>query len=155
MQDYGTGDPVVTRLKDGERGGGVTTSRSLASIHAPHDLHGRDVLDNASLFTTSDEPMIYKASRFTSGNRIFPTSLNVEGHQITYRKRRWFGSTEETINVDHISSVRAQHGMMFSSITIESSGGSQPIQITGLSNGDAREIEKAIKLTQAPTAGDR
>ena len=99
--------------------------------------------------------MIYKASRLTSGNRIFPTSLNVEGHQITYRKRRWFGSTEETINVDHISSVRAQHGMMFSSITIESSGGSQPIQITGLSNGDAREIENAIKLTQAPISGGR
>jgi len=99
--------------------------------------------------------MIYKASRLTSGNRIFPTSLNVEGHQITYRKRRWFGSTEETINVDHISSVKAQHGMMFSSITIESSGGSQPIQITGLSNGDAREIENAIKLTQAPISGGR
>ena len=45
--------------------------------------------------------------------------------------------------------------MMFSSITIESSGGSQPIQITGLSNGDAREIENAIKLTQAPISGGR
>lgn len=93
--------------------------------------------------------MIYKASRLTSGNRIFRTSLDVEGHQITYRKRRWFGSTEETINVDHISSVRAQHGVMFSSITIESSGGSQPIQITGLGKGDARAIETAIKAVQA------
>ena len=93
--------------------------------------------------------MIYKASRLTSGNRIFRTSLDVEGHQITYRKRRWFGSTEETINVDHISSVRAQHGVMFSSITIESSGGSQPIQITGLGTSDARAIEAAIKVTQA------
>ncbi len=107
---------------------------SLAGNHTLRDLEG----------------MIYNASRLTSGNRIFPTSLEVEGHQITYRKRRWFGSTEETINVDHISSVRASHGMMFSSITIESSGGSQPIVITGLSNGDAREIEKSIKVNQAP-----
>src|SRR6476469_3550139 len=90
--------------------------------------------------------MIYKSSRLTSGNRIFRTSLDVEGHQITYRKRRWFGSTEETINVDHISSVRAQHGVMFSSITIESSGGSQPIQIFGLRKSDANDIETAIKL---------
>ncbi|MEO5904959.1 MAG: PH domain-containing protein, partial [Gemmatimonadaceae bacterium] len=96
----------------------------------------------------SNETMIYKSSRLTSGNRIFRTSLDVEGHQITYRKSRWLGSTEETINVDHISSVRAQHGLMFSSITIESSGGSQPIVITGLSKGDAREIEAAIKAAQ-------
>jgi uncharacterized membrane protein YdbT with pleckstrin-like domain len=94
--------------------------------------------------------MIYRASRLTSGNRIFPASLDVEGHQITYRKRRWLGSTEETINCEHISSVRAQHGLMFSSITIESSGGSQPIQVTGLRKGDARAIEKDIKATQAP-----
>ena len=92
--------------------------------------------------------MIYRASRLTSGSRIFPTSLKVEGHQITYRKRRWFGSTEETINIDHISSVRAQHGMMFSSITIESSGGSQPIQIVGLHKSDARDIETTIKAGQ-------
>ncbi|MEO7367737.1 MAG: PH domain-containing protein [Gemmatimonadaceae bacterium] len=84
----------------------------------------------------------------TAGNRIFRTSLDVEGHQITYKKGRWLGSTEETINVDHISSVRAQHGLMFSSITIESSGGSQPIVITGLSKGDARAIEAAIKAAQ-------
>jgi hypothetical protein len=94
--------------------------------------------------------MIYKSSRLTGGNRIFPTSLDVEGYQITYRKRRWFGSTEETINVDHIASVRTMHGLMFSSITIESSGGVEPIVITGLSKGDAREIEQAIKATQAP-----
>jgi hypothetical protein len=93
--------------------------------------------------------MIYKSSRLTSGNRIFRTSLEVEGHQITYRKSRWLGSTEETINIDHISSVRAQHGVMFSSITIESSGGSQPIVIVGLHKADAREIENAIKANQS------
>ena len=94
---------------------------------------------------------IYRASRLTSGNRIFPSSLEVEGHQITYRKRRWFGSTEETINVDHISSMRASHGLMFSSVTIESSGGSQPIVVTGLRKGDARKLEASVRAVQAPT----
>ena len=98
--------------------------------------------------------MVYKSSRLTSGNRIFRTSLDVEGHQITYRKSRWLGSTEETINVDHISSVRAQHGLMFSSITIESSGGSQPIVITGLKKSDARAIESAIKAVQTQPQDD-
>lgn len=94
--------------------------------------------------------MTYKASRLTSGNRIFPASVLVEGHQITYRKRRWFGSTEETINCEHISSLRAYHGVIFSSITIESSGGSQPIVINGLRKGDARKLEAAVRATQAP-----
>lgn len=93
---------------------------------------------------------IYRSSRLTSGNRIFPSSLEVEGHQITYRKRRWFGSTEETINCDHISSMRASHGMVFSSVTIESSGGSQPIVVNGLHKGDARALEEAVRATQAP-----
>jgi hypothetical protein len=42
--------------------------------------------------------------------------------------------------------------VMFSSITIESSGGSQPIQITGLRKGDARAIETAIKAVQTQPA---
>lgn len=121
---------------------------SLAGLHVLHDLgKRRDV--GGFPETISGETMIFKSSRLTSGNHIFRTSLNVEGHQITFRKQRWFGSTEETINVEHISSVRAQHGVMFSSITIESSGGSQPIQITGLRNSDARAIETAIKAVQA------
>jgi len=92
---------------------------------------------------------IYRASRLTRGNRIFTSSLEVEGHQITYRKSRWFGSTEETINVDHISSVRAYHGLIFSTITIESSGGSQPIVVTGLRKKDARQLEAAVREIQS------
>ena len=91
----------------------------------------------------------YRASRLTRGNRIFTSSLEVEGHQITYRKRRWFGSTEETINVDHISSVRAYHGLMFSTVTIESSGGSQPIVVNGLRKKDARQLEAAVRAIQS------
>lgn len=93
--------------------------------------------------------MIYKSSRLTSGNHLFPTTLDVEGHQITYKKSRWFGSTEETINVDHIASVRTIHGVIFSSITIESSGGVEPIVIKGLRKSDARAIEQTIKANQA------
>jgi hypothetical protein len=93
--------------------------------------------------------MIYKSSRFTGGNHLFPTSLDVEGHQITYRKGRWFGSTEETINVDHIASVRSTHGIMFSTMEIESSGGVEPIVLKGLRKGDARAIEQAIKANQS------
>ncbi len=95
----------------------------------------------------------YHASRFTSGNRIFPASITVDGNQIRYRKNRWFGSTEEAINCQHVSSLRVTHGMIWSNMTIETSGGSQPIQINGLSHSAAEAIEAAVRKAQAEEAG--
>jgi hypothetical protein len=94
----------------------------------------------------------YRASRFTSGNRIFPASITVDGNQIRYRKSRWFGSTEETINCQHVSSCRVAHGMIFSNMTLETSGGSQPIQIHGLSRRAAEAIEDAVRKAQGAAA---
>ncbi|MDP9177401.1 MAG: hypothetical protein M3O61_06955 [Gemmatimonadota bacterium] len=93
-------------------------------------------------------PSVYHASRLTTGNRIFPASITVDGNQIRYHKNRWFGSTEEAINCQHVSSVRATHGMIWSNLTIETSGGSQPIQINGLSRTEAELIEAAIREAQ-------
>ncbi len=94
-------------------------------------------------------PTVYRASRLTRGNRIFPASITVDGNQIRYTKNRWFGSTEEAINCQHVSSLRVWHGMMWSTMTIETSGGSQPIQINGLSKKAAEEIEAAVRKAQA------
>jgi hypothetical protein len=97
-------------------------------------------------------PSVYHASRLTTGNRIFPANITVDGNQIRYRKNRWFGSTEEAINCQHVSSVRATHGMIWSNLIIETSGGSQPIQINGLSRTAAESIEAAIREAQAREA---
>lgn len=97
-------------------------------------------------------PSEYRASRLTSGNRIFRASITVDGNQIRYRKSRWFGSTEETINCQHVSSCRVTHGMIWSNMTIETSGGSQPIQIHGLSRSAAEAIENAVRKAQGATA---
>lgn len=40
------------------------------------------------------------------------------------------------------------HGMIFSNMTIETSGGSQPIQINGLSRRAAEAIEDAVRKAQ-------
>jgi hypothetical protein len=93
----------------------------------------------------------YHSSRFTSGNMIFPAHITVDGNQIKYRKNRWFGSTEEMINCQHVSSCRVAHGMIWSNMTIETSGGSQPIQINGLSRSAAEAIEAVVRKAQAGT----
>ncbi|HEY4954385.1 MAG TPA: hypothetical protein VII02_05825 [Gemmatimonadaceae bacterium] len=97
-------------------------------------------------------PSKYRASRLTSGNRIFPASITVDGNQIRYRKSRWFGSTEETINCQHVSSCRVTHGMIWSDLTLETSGGSQPIKIHGLSKRAAEAIEDAVRNAQGAAA---
>ena len=94
-------------------------------------------------------PTEYRASRLTSGNRIFPASITVDGNQIRYKKSRWFGSTEETINCQHVSSCRVAHGMIWSDLTLETSGGSQPIKIHGLSRSAAEAIEDVVRKAQA------
>jgi hypothetical protein len=98
-------------------------------------------------------PTIYRSSRLTSGNRIFPSSITIDGDQITYRKNRWFGSTEEAINCSHVASLRSAHGMIWSKMTIETSGGSQPIVITGLSRNAAEAIEAVVRKAQGGTIG--
>jgi hypothetical protein len=102
----------------------------------------------------SGMPTVYRSSRLTSGNRIFPASITVDGNQLTYRKNRWFGSTEEAINCSHVASLRTAHGMIWSKMTIETSGGSQPVVISGLSRNAAEEIEAVVRKAQGGTIGE-
>jgi hypothetical protein len=98
-------------------------------------------------------PTVYRASRLTSGNRIFPATITVDGNQITYRKGRWFGSTEEAISCSHVASLRSFHGMIWTRMVIETSGGSQPIVINGLSRHAAEQIEDVVRKAQGGTIG--
>ena len=92
----------------------------------------------------------YQSSRFTSSNLLFPDTLSVESDGVHYEKRKLLGSSEEIISFRHISSVRIQSGLFFAAITIETSGGSQPIVMIGLSKADAKEIKESIQQLQKP-----
>lgn len=48
--------------------------------------------------------------------------------------------------------MRATHGMIWSNLTIETSGGSQPIQINGLSRSEVEAVEAAVKEAQTREA---
>jgi hypothetical protein len=65
-----------------------------------------------------------------------------------FRKRRLFGSKEEHINYRAIASIRIKNGIFLSNISIETSGGSQPIFINGLWKTDAKEIQDGIRASQ-------
>ncbi len=94
------------------------------------------------------------ASRWTSGNRIFPTKIVVSPEHVLRIKRRWFGSDEESIAVAKVASVRITTGLIWSEIRIDSSGGSNPILSHGHRKADAERIRDLVEQYQRTAAAD-
>ncbi|HXQ80427.1 MAG TPA: SHOCT domain-containing protein [Opitutaceae bacterium] len=94
------------------------------------------------------EEMTYRSSRWSTGNTFFPDSLTLATDGILFRKGRLFGSSEERINYKAIASLRVKNGIFLSNISVETSGGSQPIYINGLWKSDARKIQDGIRSFQ-------
>ena len=90
----------------------------------------------------------YKSNRLTSGNALFPDEVIVANDGIHFIKRGVLGSDEEIISYGKIASVKLKSGVLFADLTIETTGGSQPIFINGLLKGDAQEIKDAIRAYQ-------
>jgi hypothetical protein len=93
------------------------------------------------------EGKTYWSSRWSAGNRFFRDCVVLSREGITFRKRSLFGSKEEYISHRAVASVRVKNGIFLSDISIETSGGSQPIFMNGLWKADAREIQDAIRAS--------
>ena len=91
---------------------------------------------------------IFTASRFTSGNLIFPVRIEVNQDRVTRIKPKLFGSNEESITISKVASVNIETGIIWSNIRIDSAGGSNPILSHGHSKGDARTIRDLIEQLQ-------
>jgi hypothetical protein len=91
---------------------------------------------------------VFRSSRWSSGNLFFPDSLTVSGDGILFRKGKMFGSSEERINYKAIASIRVANGLFLCTLSVETSGGSQPIYINGLWKSDGRKIQEAIREYQ-------
>jgi hypothetical protein len=95
---------------------------------------------------------IFKASRWTRGNRIFPTYIEVSDKSVSRRKRSLFKVDEMSMSLTKVASVHIRTGMIWSTILIESSGGSDPIESNGHTKADARRIKELIEDAQAEFA---
>jgi hypothetical protein len=113
---------------------------------------------------------VFKASRWSRGNRLFPTQVLITPSSVVQHTPHWIGRHEETIHMAHVSSVMIDTGMLFSDVAIETSGGSDPIRCYGHGKGDAARIKSLIEQYQTeyyrgagaaapptaePTTGDR
>ena len=92
---------------------------------------------------------IFQASRWTKGNHIFPTYIEVNEKSVSRRKRSWFRLDQISISISKVASVHIKTGLIWSEILIESSGGSDPLASHGHKKGDAARIKELIETAQA------
>ena len=94
---------------------------------------------------------IFHASRFTRGNFLVPTVIEVTDKSVMRRKRSWFNVDEMSITISKVASIHIKTGMLWSKILIESSGGSDPMESHGHTKADARRIKDLIESYQHGT----
>jgi len=90
----------------------------------------------------------FVASRWTRGNRLFPTVIEVNETAVVRRKRRWFSKTEMSIHLQRVASVHIDTGLIWSDILIESTGGTDPLESHGHRKADAQRIKDLIEAAQ-------
>jgi hypothetical protein len=96
-------------------------------------------------FTTGD---VFRASRWTRGNHLFPTQVAITPAAVVQYTPQWIGREEESIHVAHVASVRIDTHLVFSDVIIETSGGSDPVRCHGHHKADAIKMKELVERYQ-------
>jgi hypothetical protein len=97
----------------------------------------------------------FQASRWTQGNHLFPTWIEVTDTAVTRRKRSWLSRNEMSIHLQRVASVRINTGLFWSDIIVESTGGADPLTSHGHRKDDALRIKALIEQAQSQTLPPR
>jgi len=92
---------------------------------------------------------VFRASRWTRGNHLFPTQVAITPTSVVQHTPRWIGKQEESIHIAHVASVKIDTHLIFSDVIIETSGGSDPIVCHGHPKADAVQIKTLIERCQS------
>jgi hypothetical protein len=92
---------------------------------------------------------VFRASRWSTGNRLFPTQVCVTPTAVARYTPQWIGRQEESIHIAHVASVRIDTKLLFSDVFIETSGGVSPISCYGHYKKDAQRIKALIDQYQS------
>ena len=91
---------------------------------------------------------VFRASRLTKGNRLFPAQVVVTPTSVTRVQPQWIGKNEESVHIAHISSTEIDTDMIFAKISIETSG-HNPLVCNGLKKGDSVKLKGLIERLQS------
>lgn len=103
----------------------------------------------------TDPKYVFKASRWTAGNFWFPLRIEVTPQRVSRIKPHLIGSTEESISISQVASVSIRTGLIWSTIQIDSTGGTDPIISRGHRKSDAIQIRDLVEQFQQGVAPPR
>jgi hypothetical protein len=92
---------------------------------------------------------VFRASRLSRGNRLFPTQVAVTPTSVVHYTPHWIGAHEHSIHMAHIASVRVDSRMLFADVSIETTGATGGIRCTGHRKGDADAMKQQIERYQS------
>jgi hypothetical protein len=92
---------------------------------------------------------VFRASRLSRGNLLFPTQVSVTPSSIVHYTPELFGGREQSMHLAHIASVIIDRNLLFSDVMIESSGGASPVRCHGHRKADAMEMKRLIEQFQS------
>ena len=95
-----------------------------------------------------DGEHVFVASRFSRGNRLFPTQVKITPTTIVHHTPQWVGQLQQSINIAHVSSVKVDTGLLFAHVCIETTGGHNAIHCRGHHKGDAVAMKQLIERFQ-------
>jgi hypothetical protein len=94
-------------------------------------------------------PHVFRASRLSRGNLLFPTQVAVTPQAVVHYTPELFGAREQSMHLAHVASVLIDRNLFFSDVMIESSGGASPVRCHGHRKADAVEMKRLIEQFQS------
>ena len=91
---------------------------------------------------------VFRASRWSRGNRLYPTQVLVTPTSVVHYTPEMFGRKEHSIHIAHVASVSIDTNLFFSDLLIETSGGTTPVNCHGHRKGDAIRMKQLIEEYQ-------
>jgi hypothetical protein len=129
----------------GELGDAVWLWWGLAAVVSVVLLLGLWIWSKGRKFAEGD---VFRASRLSTGNHLFPTQVLITPTSVVQYTPRWIGRQEQTIHMAHVASVNIETGLILSDVLIETSGGSDPIKCHGHRKADAGRMKSLIDRYQ-------
>jgi hypothetical protein len=107
----------------------------------------------ALLFWLKGRPLsgahVFRASRLSRGNLLFPTQVSVTPTSIVHYTPELVGGREHSMHIAHVASVLIDRNLFFSDVLIESTGGTSPVRCHGHRKSDAVEMKRLIEQYQS------
>src|SRR5918994_4248956 len=94
-------------------------------------------------------PHVFRASRLSRGNLLFPTQVSVSPTSVVHYTPELVGGREHSMHIAHVASVMIDRNLFFSDVLIESSGGTSPVRCHGHRKADAVEMKRLIEQYQS------